>query len=442
MPLTDSKLRGVRATGKRFELPDRDGLALRVGANGSMIWTLTYTVRGAGTMPGVRVARRAGERRRANLGSYPTMSLAEARETASGTMGLASAGTDPRPPVTVATADASGRGDGGQGHGQGPRAVVTVSDLLTRYTREHLDRNLGSGSNVERLLRRHVEPHWGDRTVAALRAPDLVELLERVRVPGGALVRATGHEQHYAAVRGGPGAAVEVRKWVRAMFQFGAAAGLLAGNPFRDVRNRDRVRPRDRVLSMAEVGAVWRAAGSMYYPWSPLFRLLLLTGSRRGEWAEARTGWLDPSATRLEIPAAAYKTGRTHVVPFGRQARALVRGLPPGGFGPFLLSSDGGQHPVSGFSKAKGQLDDHVVAELGGVAPAAWVLHDLRRSMATHMERLGVTPHLVEACLGHALKGVAGTYRHYGFLEEKRAAMQLWADEVEAHAHPLPLAAE
>ena len=70
--------------------------------------------------------------------------------------------------------------------------VVTVSDLLTRYTREHLDRNLGSGSNVERLLRRHVEPSWGDRAVATLRAPDLVDLLERVREPAGASICATG----------------------------------------------------------------------------------------------------------------------------------------------------------------------------------------------------------------------------------------------------------
>jgi integrase len=430
MPLSDSKLRGVRGTGARFELPDREGLALRVGANGSMTWTLTYTVRGAGDIPGVRVLRRTGVRRRANIGTYPTMSLSEAREVAGANLQLARSGTDPRPePSKPAASEATGQ-------------VVTVSDLLTRYTREHLDRNLGSGNNVERLLRRHVEPYWGDRVLTALRPPDLVELLERVRLPAGALVCATGHQHHYAAVRGGPGAAVEVRKWVRAMFQFGAASGVLPGNPFRDVRNRDRIRPRDRVLSMEEIGAVWRAAGRMYYPWSPLFRLLLLTGGRRSEWADAQRDWLDAGVTRLEIPATAYKTGRTHVVPFSTQARALVRGLPPGGFGAHLLSSDGGQTSVSGFSKAKLHIDEKSQAELGEMAMQPWVLHDLRRSMATHMERLGVTPHVVEACLGHALKGVAGTYRHYGFLEEKRAALQLWADEVEAHAHPVQLAAE
>jgi integrase len=431
MPLSDSKLRGLRATGARFELPDRDGLVLRVGANGSMTWTLTYTVRGAGETPGVRVVRRASDRRRMTLGTYPAMSLSDARDKAQAVNAAARAGTDPQPRTAVAATPSDG-----------PMQVVTVGDLLTRYTREHLDRNLGSGSNVERLLRRHVESSWGDRAVAVLRAPDLVALLEHVRQPAGALVCASGHEQHYAAVRGGPGAAVEVRKWVRAMFQFGVAIGALPANPFREVRNRDRVRPRDRVLSMEEIAAVWRAAGRMYYPWSPLFRLLLLTGARRSEWADAKRPWTDSGFTRLEIPASDYKTEKTHVVPFSTQVRALVRGLPNLGFGPYLLTSDGGKTPVSGFSKAKLQLDELVTAELGSAKPLPWVLHDLRRSMATHMERLGLTPHLVEACLGHALKGVAGAYRHYGFLEEKRTALQQWADEVEAHAHPIAVAAE
>lgn len=66
----------------------------------------------------------------------------------------------------------------------------------------------------------------------------------------------------------------------------------------------------------------------------------------------------------------------------------------------------------------------------GRSAPPSWVVHDLRRSMATHMERIGVAPHVIEVCLGHVLKGVAGTYRQYGFLPEKAAALQRWADEL------------
>ena len=59
-----------------------------------------------------------------------------------------------------------------------------------------------------------------------------------------------------------------------------------------------------------------------------------------------------------------------------------------------------------------------------------WVVHDLRRSMATHMERIGIEPHIIEVCLGHTLKGIAATYRHYSYLPEKERALQRWADEL------------
>jgi len=62
------------------------------------------------------------------------------------------------------------------------------------------------------------------------------------------------------------------------------------------------------------------------------------------------------------------------------------------------------------------------------------VTHDLRRSMATHMERIGIDPHVIEACLGHSLRGIASTYRHYTYLPEKIDALQRWADELLATA--------
>ena len=113
----------------------------------------------------------------------------------------------------------------------------------------------------------------------------------------------------------------------------------------------------------------------------------------------------------------------------GAPARAILAALPSSGAGPFLFSSDGGARPVSGFSKAKARLDRALARRLGH-APPSWVVHDLRRSMATHMERIGVAPHVIEVCLGHVLKGVAGTYRQYGYLPEKAAALQRWADEL------------
>jgi integrase len=414
MALTDTKLRAIKATGRRHEHPDRGGLVLRVSAKGATTWTVSYRVRGQGEVGGERVARLASAKRRLTLGDYPTVGLAEARARAAEAKRVARAGVDPTDELR-----------GGVGRAPGP----TVADLFGRYAAEHLRRNgLRSAGNAEKQLRLHVLPAWGKQPVAAIERGDLVRLIEAVRVPRTVETREGGRVLQ--RTRGGPGAAAEVRKWCRAMFQFAVDAGLRADNPFADVRNRDRQRPRDRVLSMEELRAVWEAAGDLGYPWGPWYRLILLTGDRRGEWARARWDSLDVDRSRLEIPASEYKTGKAQVVPLSGQARAILAALPCGA-GPFLFSSDGGVRPVSGFSKAKARLDRAIVERLGRPLPA-WVVHDLRRSMATHMERIGVAPHVIEVCLGHVLKGVAGTYRQYGYLPEKAAALQRWADELMA----------
>jgi integrase len=106
------------------------------------------------------------------------------------------------------------------------------------------------------------------------------------------------------------------------------------------------------------------------------------------------------------------------VVPLSSPALAIVEALPQTS-GDFLLSTTAGRVPISGFSKAKARIDT-----LSGVDD--WTLHDLRRSAATHMARLGVAPKHVEMVLGHATEGVAGIYYRYEYLAEKRAALDLW----------------
>lgn len=410
MALTETRLRALRPNGKRLELSDRDGLSLRLSQRGVMTWSVTFRILGEGASGGVRRDRLSGPKRRIALGEYPLISLAQAREQALAVQRYARAGTDP---VEIIRPK--------------PKSVVTVQTLIDRYGLEHLSRNTRAGSNVEKLLKLHVTPRWGSRDLKSIARTDFVALLEAVRQP--VEVEITTPRGTYKAVRGGPGSAAEVRKWVRAMFQFAFDVELLPDNPLANVRNRDRQRPRNRVLSMDELRAVWKAAQAMPYPWGPYFQLIMLTGDRRGEWANARTDWLTKDRERLEIPASEYKTGKTQVVPLSRQARVIVGCLPPSRSGPYLLSSLDGARPISDFSGAKKKLDE-LLKSGGGHAREPWVVHDLRRSMATHMERLGVTPHVIEVCLGHTLKGIGATYRHYSYLAEKTAALQLWADEL------------
>lgn len=414
-PLTDTQLRNLKPTGKRFELvdPGAPGLAVRVSAKGQKTWTVVYRVRGSGELSGERVARLAGDKRRVTLGDFPSVGVADARAKAAEIKRLARSGID--------------AGHAGK-QADRPATVTVVADLIDRYVSDHLHRNgLRAGSNAEKQLRLHVGSAWSTRPVVSITRADLVTLLEKVRIPFEIEVR--DGDRMERRKRGGPGAAAEVRKWTRAMFQFAVEVGFRPDNPFADVKNRDKQRSRERVLLMPELAAVWEAAGAMQYPWGPYYRLILLTGDRRGEWAKARWDWLDPERKRLEIPASEYKTGKPQVVPLSSQAQGIVQGLPEADAGPFLFSSDGGATPISGFSKAKARLDRYLAAASDrDMAP--WVVHDLRRSMATHMERLGVEPHVIEVCLGHVLKGVAGTYRKYAYLPEKTLALQTWADEL------------
>jgi integrase len=375
-----------------------------------MTWTLAYRIHGTGEVGIASRGRLSGEKRRLALGEYPTVSLAEARERALAARRTARAGTDPAQVLRPRL-----------------KATVRVGDLISRYGAEHLSRNTLAGSNVEKLLALHVSPRWGDRELSSVTRTDFVALLEEVRQPRQ--VKVCTARGSYGAIRGGPGAAAEVRKWVRAMFQFACDVGLMPDNPLANVRNRDRQVPRTRVLSMEELRRVWTAAGLLDYPWGPYFRLVALTGDRRGEWANAQRSWLAPDHALLEIPATEYKTRKSHVVPLSRQARAIVDAMPVHAEGPYLLSSVGGLRPVSDFSGAKAKLDA-LIEESEGATSDPWVVHDLRRSMATHMERLGVAPHIIEVCLGHKIKGIGATYRHYSYLPEKAAALQLWADEL------------
>jgi integrase len=178
----------------------------------------------------------------------------------------------------------------------------------------------------------------------------------------------------------GPVASTHARFALSALFKWAIGEGLASVNPVTGT-NRAAARSRDRVLTDAEIAAIWRACGDDDY--GRIVRLLMLTGQRRDEvggmrWAElSRQGWT--------IPAARTKNSREHIVPLAAAALAL---LPPErrefvfGDGPRRRGDP--HRGFSGWSKGKAGLDAR-----SGVTD--WRLHDLRRTAATLMaDRLGV----------------------------------------------------
>ena len=185
---------------------------------------------------------------------------------------------------------------------------------------------------------------------------------------------------------------------------------------------------------MDELRRVWGAAEAVGYPFGDAVRLIMLTGQRRSEIAELEWGWVDAERRTVEIPAARYKTKRPHVFPLSAPAWALVQSLPRWNGGECVFSTGGrgrtaGARPISGFSKAKEVISAKIAkvdATEGLPRIEPWTVHDIRRSVATHMARTGVPQEHIERVLGHVVQGVAGTYNRYSYLDEKRAALEAW----------------
>ena len=129
----------------------------------------------------------------------------------------------------------------------------------------------------------------------------------------------------------------------------------------------------------------------------------------------------------MAAPGVPTKNGLPHAVPLSRQAMALIS-LRKRVEGRDLVFWTG-QSSFSGWTKAKRRLD----SQLKLMEP--WVVHDLRRSFCTHSAELGIAPHIIEAVVNHISGhkgGVAGIYNRAQYAQEKRAALQRWADHVES----------
>jgi integrase len=148
------------------------------------------------------------------------------------------------------------------------------------------------------------------------------------------------------------------------------------------------------------------------------------------------------SGTDWIIPAARYKTKLPHLISLSKGAQSLLARLPVVGFKGWVFTSNG-EVPISGYSKSKQQFDARVLAELRKRDPNAgplehWTPHDLRRTARTLMSRAGVDSDHAERCLGHVIPGIRGTYDLYEFRDEKAAAFEALAAQIERIVDPQP----
>jgi integrase len=268
-----------------------------------------------------------------------------------------------------------------------------------------------------------------DRQRQRLRPRSLVELKRHVGVHarplhGSPLIkvdrRAVAALLAKIGASNGPIAANNVRRDLSAFFAWCCREGLIGANPAAHT-NKFGSKPRDRLLSDAEVQAIWRAADGDD-PYSAIVKLLLLTGARRQEIG--LLAWREFDGTAIVLPPERVKNAKSHVIPLSPLALSILQAQPRG-VGEHVFGDARG---FTAWSRSKAQLD-----ACSGVTH--WVLHDLRRFFSTSLhERLGVPPHICESLLGHYQGGIAAIYNRASHFSEKRFTLSRWAEHILALA--------
>jgi integrase len=269
---------------------------------------------------------------------------------------------------------------------------------------------------MRRILERDALPHWRCKPVAEITGADVTEAISKI------------------VQRGSPVAASRFRAWISKFFSYAVAHHLRPDNPAKATESPVAMKDirRDRRLSDHELNLVWRCAELVGYPFGPAFQLLILTGQRRSEVLEASWDEFNLTTATWVIKSTRSKNGIEHVVPLSDAAMRILQCLPRVGHSQFLFTTTG-TSPVSGVSKAKTRLDQLISAANGGQSISAWRMHDLRRTFVSGCARLRIPSEVVERTINHASEsfgGVRGVYNVYRYEEERRTAMQYWADYI------------
>jgi integrase len=379
--LTDLSIRGLMPWGDgRFEVFDAKvpGFAIRVFPSGIKSFVLLY--------------RQKGRLRRLTLGRYPILSLAEARKMAQAALNSVAHGDDP------------------QQEKENARNGFAFDETVETFLRTHCARfnRASTAQETARLLNAQFVNRWGRRDLREITRSEVVAVLDRI------------------VAKGAPSAGNHALSAIRKFFNWCVERGLIEISPCTAIKKPTPHRSRDRVLADHELAAIWRSANSAGYPYGSIVQLLILTAQRRGEVTGMRWRDIDFEKFTWSIPAERTKSNRQQILPLVPAAMRILTSLPKFDGDQVFPAQGESRNAFSGFSKSKRRLDESC-----GVMD--WTVHDLRRTAATGMAKLGVPPHVVERVLNHvsgSLGGVAGIYNRFGYLPEMQAALERWADHV------------
>jgi integrase len=271
----------------------------------------------------------------------------------------------------------------------------TYQDALDTFFATHSAQKhrASTRKEVERHHYRHFVPTLGKVRLADIDTGDIVGIIDKMLI--------TPSEANHAF------------RVARTFFRWAVKRRLIERSPMEGL---DRPAPeiaRSRVLTLKELVAVWQACEQLPY-FGPFVRCLILTGQRRGQFAQLQSGMIDRDKQTITWPSQLMKMGKEHTIPYGPMLARMMAAMPEVGL--MLPSYRGEPFAVSGSGKAA----------LDKVCPLPnWTLHDLRRTWATiSAEELDTPPHIIEAVLAHQSgTAVARTYNRAKYVEPMRKAM-------------------
>lgn len=385
-PLTDTKIKSLKPKDERYRVGDTGGLILEVMPSGSKIWRYRYQLHGV-------------RHPTLTIGTYPEISLGEARKRRDEWASLVARGESPKRAVQVAKS----------------AMLNTVGAFGAKWLEDQVaGKSESYVTTMRRLMQKDVFPTLGSIPLAEVKPADILALCDRIKA------------------RGSPKMALLTRNVLRRMYDFAIARQLAESNPAAALVARfiATEESRTRVLSPIEIGQVLRAiyASDIRRGLKLAINLLFITMVRKAELTEAMWSEFDLESAIWDIPPERMKKEKPHRVYLSRQAIAMLNELRllSGRSAYVFPSTRGGEdRPIS-----KSTLNQAVRAL--NLDVQHFVLHDFRRTASTHLHEMGHSSDAIERALAHKIQGIKGVYNRAEYADQRRLILQAWSDFVHA----------
>lgn len=377
------------------ERGDREGLGVRITPRGKITFQLRY--------------RYDGKPRRLDLGSYPLMSLKEARAEAQRLRARHEQGHDPQI-VRCLEKQAIIKAD-------------SIESLFRQWYEAYCKKNKKGHHDILRSFELHVFPSIGNLPAEQVTLHEWLNLLEK-----------------HATQR--PGIAERILINAKQMLKWAVRRKLVVTSALAGINAKEDLQikklPGSRTLSGDEITRVWRAIeNSRMATKNRLFlKLCLIYGCRNGELRQAEKSHFDFERNVWTVPPGNHKlghaTGKPLLRPITPETSPLITeamGLSNGSH--YLFTNTGSDEPMG--TSAPLALPYNVMQWLRRhekFEMEHWSIHDLRRTARTNFSTL-TAPHIAEIMLGHRLPGAWQVYEHHDYLQEQAEAYTAWFRKLE-----------